>query len=158
MWRSGNWSFICLPISNGRPCRRNRLEKQFAMHPFIRNWLPVIGYCTLIFVQSSFPSYEHLPTFKFSDKLLHAAAYALLAALFCRAFNNSDRWHRRWGAVFVLSVAATTAYGLSDEWHQSFVAGRSAEAGDVAADLAGSLIGSWLYLQCFGVRKRSGPS
>jgi VanZ family protein len=128
------------------------------MHPFIRYWLPVIGYCALIFVQSSFPSYEHLPSFKSSDKLLHVAAYALLAALFCRAFSSSDRWHRRRGALFILSVAATTAYGLSDEWHQSFVAGRSAEVADAAADFAGSLIGGWLYLQCFGVKKRSGTS
>ena len=125
------------------------------MRRFIYSWLPVIGFCTLIFVQSSFPSPEQLPTFKFSDKLLHMTAYAVLAILFCRAFNGANRWRNRRRVLFLFSVAATTAYGLSDEWHQSFVPGRNAEIGDAVADFAGSLIGSWIYLCYLQVRLRS---
>ena len=117
------------------------------MGHFISNWLPVIGYCMLIFALSSFPSVEQLPEFKASDKLLHIIAYGILAALFCRAFSSTDRWRNRRGIIFLFSVALTTAYGLSDEWHQSFVAGRNAEAADVVADFIGSLIGSRLYLR-----------
>jgi VanZ family protein len=40
----------------------------------------------------------------------------------------------------------TALYGLSDEWHQSFVPARYAEAGDVLADLLGGLLGSGFYL------------
>ncbi len=118
------------------------------MQAFIRNWLPVIGYCTLIFVQSSFPTYDQLPSFEFSDKLLHFIAYGIMALLFCRAFSATARWRRRKGMLFVLGVLAATVFGLTDEWHQAFVPGRSAELADAAADFAGSLAGSWIYIQC----------
>lgn len=55
----------------------------------------------------------------------------------------------------MLSVAATTVYGVSDEWHQSFVGGRSAEVADVVADFAGSVIGSWFFLHCLNLRLKS---
>ncbi len=109
----------------------------------------------MVFVQSSFPTVEQLPSFKFSDKLLHFAAYGIMAILFCRAFNSTNRLHRRRGLLFLFSVMATTAYGLSDEWHQSFVPGRSAEVGDAVADFAGGLAGSWLYLKYLRLRLRS---
>ncbi len=46
----------------------------------------------------------------------------------------------------MIAVVATTVYGVSDEWHQSFVAGRNADVADVVADLAGSVIGSGCFL------------
>jgi VanZ family protein len=116
------------------------------MRKFIRFWLPVVGYCILIFVQSSYPSPPQLPRFEFSDKLLHLAGYGLLAFLFCRAFNSSERWRNRRVVLFMLAVVATTVYGASDEWHQSFVAGRSCELADAVADFAGSVIGSACFL------------
>ena len=125
------------------------------MHSFISNWLPVIGYCALIFVQSSVSTVEQMPPFPYSDKLLHFIAYGIMAALFCRAFNSTERWRRRSGHLFLLSVIATTLYGLSDEWHQSFVPGRAATAGDALADFAGSLAGTWLYLRYLSQRLRS---
>jgi VanZ family protein len=38
----------------------------------------------------------------------------------------------------VLAVVITTAYGASDEYHQRFVTGRSAELADLYADGAGA--------------------
>ena len=52
---------------------------------FFFYWLPVIFYCLLIFVQSSYPVTESLPLFPHADKLAHAGAYALLGFLFYRA-------------------------------------------------------------------------
>jgi VanZ family protein len=46
----------------------------------------------------------------------------------------------------MLAVVAATVYGVSDEWHQSFVAGRCSEVADVVADFAGSVIGSSCFL------------
>ena len=96
-----------------------------------------------------------MPRFPISDKLLHFIAYGIMAVLFCRAFNNTERWHQRRALLFLLSVMATTLYGLSDEWHQSFVPGRNAGAGDALADFAGSLVGSWFYLHYLRLRLRS---
>jgi hypothetical protein len=46
-------------------------------------WLPVLMLCVLIFVQSSFPSPDFGPSaFPLKDKVLHMAAYGVLAALF----------------------------------------------------------------------------
>ena len=104
-------------------------------------WLPVIGYCAVIFIQSAYPSPDSLPVFPFSDKILHLLGYAVLGGLFSRAFSKTAP---RRGAVrlIVFSVAATTLYGVSDEIHQAFVTGRMAEGMDVAADLAGGIIGA----------------
>jgi len=46
-------------------------------------------------------------------------------------------WWRAAGAV-----AITTAYGCSDEWHQSFVPGRDADLRDVWADAVGAVAGA----------------
>jgi len=104
-------------------------------------WFPVIVYCTAIFIQSAYPSPEGLPVFPFSDKILHALGYAVLGGLFLRAFlkTNPRRGVLR---LIVFSVAATTLYGVSDEIHQAFVAGRMAEGMDVAADFAGGIFGT----------------
>jgi VanZ family protein len=122
------------------------MPKSSSRRKFIQFWLPVIGYCTLIFVQSSFPTPPQLPSFAFSDKLLHLGGYGLLALLFCRAFNSCERWRNRWFVLFLLAVVAATVYGVSDEWHQSFVPGRCSDVADAAADFAGSMIGSGCFL------------
>lgn len=132
--------------------------ESFSMKRLFRYWLPPIGFCAVIFVQSSFPSPEQIQQLGLSDKLQHLLAYGFLGVLFCRAFNTVDRWRHRWGVLFLLGVAATTAYGLSDEWHQSFVPGRSSEAADVVADFAGSLFGCGLYLRYLQKRLKSGSA
>ena len=99
-------------------------------------WLPVLLYCLLIFIQSSFPASEHVPDFDFSDKLLHAAAYAILGALLYRAFNAMDK-RIPLARLIALSIVLTALYGASDEIHQYFVPSRSAEFLDFAADAIG---------------------
>jgi len=99
-------------------------------------WLPVLLYCLLIFIQSSFPASEHVPDFDFSDKLLHAAAYAVLGLLLYRAFNAMDK-RIPLASLIALSIVLTALYGASDEIHQYFVPSRSAEFLDFAADAIG---------------------
>jgi VanZ family protein len=41
-------------------------------------------------------------------------------------------------------VALATAYGVTDEYHQSFVPGRQAEAADVLKDLGGAALFTFL--------------
>lgn len=121
---------------------------------FIRYWLPAIVYCTVIFVQSSYPVPYKIPQFHFSDKLMHVIAYAILGALICRAASSVKRWHNRWGILFLISAVAATAYGLSDEWHQSFVDGRSSELSDLIADFVGSLAGSCVFARLLHMRSQ----
>jgi VanZ family protein len=111
----------------------------------------VIVYCTAIFIQSSLPPPEALPSWPASDKLLHVAAYAVMGILAFRAFRTT----RRGGDlkhVAVVSVLFSSLYGVSDELHQFFVPLRNAAFGDVAADVIGSAIGVFACY-CLATRK-----
>jgi VanZ family protein len=87
---------------------------------------------------------ETIPAWPLKDKMLHVGAYALLGFLILRGFKHS-RWHRHRALIMWASIILTGLYGLSDEWHQYHVPFRSAEVGDVVADLAGGLCGVFLY-------------
>jgi VanZ family protein len=78
------------------------------------------------------------------DKVLHFTAYALLGALFLRAFNTTRIKHHL-KLIFTLSVLFSALYGISDEIHQSFVPYRTADAMDALADILGSIAGVYLY-------------
>ena len=108
--------------------------------------LPVIGYCTLIFWQSSFPGVVSAPLFPHMDKALHFAAYAVLAMLSVRALKN-DR--AGWPEAKILFAAAlfSAFYGLSDEIHQAFVPQRCASAWDFMADTLGAFCGAWAVIK-----------
>lgn len=117
-----------------------RLVHNSSLSKFFFYWLPILLYCLLIFIQSSFPASEHVPDFDFSDKLLHVGAYAVLGFLLYRAFsamNNGATIAR----LMLLSIFLSTLYGASDEIHQYFVPSRSAEFLDFTADFIGSIIG-----------------
>jgi VanZ family protein len=72
---------------------------------------------------------------------LHAAAYCVLGLLLARALWPAGPRGLGLGLVTALCLA----YGLGDEWHQSFVPGRTAEGGDVVADTLGGGLGALLY-------------
>ena len=67
-------------------------------------------------------------------KVVHAAEYALLCGLWWRAL----RTRASPGRAVIGALAITIAYAASDEWHQTFVAGRNGSPLDVAIDTAGA--------------------
>ena len=104
-------------------------------------WLPVVLLCAAIFIQSCFSVPDIGPSFPFEDKLMHMAAYGVLAMLFCRACRLT--WPSRFSkpVLFAISVFFATLYGCSDELHQAFVIARQADAMDLLADFIGSVLG-----------------
>jgi VanZ family protein len=93
----------------------------------------------VIFVLSSGPAIP-LPRAT-TDKMVHAAVYTVLSVLLVRAFAGG--LPRRVDLeTALLAIGATIAYGVSDEWHQLFVAGRVADRADVFADAVGAVIGA----------------
>jgi len=68
----------------------------------------------------------------------HFTAYAVLSALLWRAIDPRNLTARQRA---VLALVAAVAYGLTDEWHQSFVPGRDASLLDIAVDGIGALCG-----------------
>ena len=117
-----------------------------AQRKFFIYWLPVMVLCVAIFVQACFPSPDLGPSFPLKDKVLHMAAYGILAALFYRACRVT--WPGRLSPVQLLAISAcfATLYGVSDEIHQSFVATRQADMMDGVADLVGSILGALAYM------------
>ncbi len=111
---------------------------------FLSHWLPLIGYCVAIYIQSDHPSPERLPTFEFSDKILHFAAFGLLGFLFCRAYATLPLKDRR-NTLILLSIGSATLYGISDEIHQYFVPFRQADILDAVANAVGSICGVIIF-------------
>lgn len=109
-------------------------------------WAPVGLLMALVFVSSAQPRMPAGP-FPGADKWAHAITYAALAAAWVRALAGG-RWEGVTPRKVVWAAAAAVAYGLTDEWHQSFVPGRSADAADVVADAVGAVLaagglGAW---------------
>ena len=101
-------------------------------------WAAVLGWAGLLFFLSS-RSQLPGPEVRFLDKVEHAAAYAVLAFLLGRAWTPSlVRFPLR--ARTSLIVLACMLYGVSDEVHQAFVPGRSADPLDVVADTVGAAL------------------
>ncbi|WP_232710422.1 VanZ family protein [Mariprofundus aestuarium] len=99
-------------------------------------------YCGLIFYLSSRSMLPVPDLFSMQDKLIHAAAYALMALLFWNAGRNYVTAHSHFTLekLLLVTVVFCALYGASDEWHQSFVAGRDASLFDWLADTLGALL------------------
>ena len=123
--------------------KKSGIKCRFAKVSFFRYWFPLITYCILIFLQSSFPSIESVPELPYSDKFLHFFAYAVLGALFFRAYKTL-RVRNRLNLLIMLSILSSSLYGASDELHQHFVPYRSAEWMDIFADVLGSVFGVFI--------------
>jgi VanZ family protein len=75
----------------------------------------------------------------------HALAYAILAWLYLRALRRNI--HNR-VVLRLVSAGLAVLYAMSDEYHQTFVPGRSGDLTDLLVDGAGAcgamLLGWWL--------------
>lgn len=104
-------------------------------------WGPAVVQMALIFAISSLHR-APLPD-GVSDHFGHALGYAMLAMLAFRGFAGGSWRGVSWRAG-ALAVAFSVLYGMSDEFHQMFVPGRTAAWDDVGADFTGALIGAAL--------------
>jgi len=86
-----------------------------------------------------------LPTLAGLDKLLHVIAYGSLAGAFLYGLQPFVHNFNRSVAAIVV-VLFCMIYGISDEYHQSFIPGRFVSFWDVLADGLGALlvVGWWL--------------
>ncbi len=105
-------------------------------------WGLALGWMGLIFYLSSQHSFPFLDG-RWYDDLRdiagHFTVYAVLAVLWERASAYAGvRQATRW--AFIIAVL----YGVSDEFHQSFVPGRTPDILDIATDAAGAAFGLWL--------------
>ncbi|MEP7167046.1 MAG: VanZ family protein [Candidatus Woesebacteria bacterium] len=108
------------------------------MKKILTTWGPVVLWCGLIFFLSSQP---HLPgpedkTWDFVlKKAGHLTVYFILFRLVYRAYGKQTK--HRMLRTFLICIA----YAASDEFHQSFVPGRTPMIRDIGIDIIG-MIGS----------------
>jgi VanZ family protein len=111
------------------------------MAKWIRQWLPAVLIMGVIFYFSSIPSQE-MPNFGSWDTLVkksgHMLGYALLGLAYLRGIN-SYRWQ-----TILITLAGVVLYAISDEYHQSFVAGRTSTLVDVGIDTIGAIAGQFI--------------
>jgi VanZ family protein len=102
-------------------------------------WKLALLWAVVIFILSSIPG-KSLPAVAVLgyDKLLHAIVYAVLGALCCLSLAGTVPLRLAISVATLLAVV----YGLTDEFHQMFIPGRSADLRDVVADGLGGLIGA----------------
>ncbi len=102
-----------------------------------------IVWAALLFILSSIPDLTPpLHIFEWDDKVEHLLAYTPLGWLLMRSIvwrGNSTR------KALWLALTLGTLYGITDEFHQYFVPGRTMDWSDVAADVGGLTLGSWFF-------------
>jgi VanZ family protein len=108
-------------------------------------WLPVAVYMAAIFIASSI-SNPPMPQ-DVSDISVHEVVYFGLTLLLIRALAGGT-WRGVTTFVLIGAWVITVLYGVSDEFHQSFVPHRHADLRDLVADATGAfaavvVVGAW---------------
>jgi VanZ family protein len=116
----------------------------------VPRWLPALLVMIVIFSFSSQPG-DNLPHFMgwdyFIKKMGHAIGYGFLAMSYFHFFKYDKK---RYWLAWLLAIT----FAVTDEFHQSFVAGRHASAFDVLIfDNLGAIFGLWLYFISQSLRR-----
>jgi len=129
--------------------------KRLLSRNFVRYQLPAILVALAIFVLSSIPDL-HIPSlhWKFKDKWAHLIAYTVLGFLTCRALYYQRKYYALQVHPLIWAFLLVTLYGISDEFHQAFVPGRTPDVFDVAADCVGAILGLVFFLLARFFQKR----
>jgi VanZ family protein len=136
----GEWAEREFQLPN--PRRRAQSDAKIMESPAVpakrsMQWIwPLLFAGVIVFASSH--SRVAAPDIRNSDKIAHFGAFGLLATLVCRLGLG---WR---GAVWGLTMAS--AFGATDEWHQSFVPGRSSDVFDWIADTLGAALAVGLYV------------
>lgn len=96
-------------------------------------WLPFIFYSLLIIYLSHQPHLDLGPSAP-SDKVLHFLEFFGYALLLLRVLALYKIKHRK-----IITIVASTIYGISDELHQFFIPGRDCSLSDVLIDILGAV-------------------
>lgn len=113
------------------------------MNKFFKFWIPVIVWAGIIFWLSSIPDLESgLKQDFLLRKIAHILEYAILTFLLIRGLAKEKLSIKK---IAIYSLIFALFYALIDEYHQTFVLGRSGSLKDVGIDSIGILLMSFLW-------------
>jgi VanZ family protein len=131
-----------------------RLDRE-TLNRMITRWLAVFLWMLIIFTLST-DAFSSAHTAALGPaairflirKLAHWTEYFILGILLMRALLGRSSARSLAKRYMLWSIAVAALYAISDEWHQSVLASRNAQAVDVLIDAIGALCGtlSW-YLR-----------
>ena len=98
---------------------------------------------TIFFLSHQSGDSLHLPAFPGADKLAHMIAYGTLALTVLWFYTGKSLGNS--GRIVLITVLFCFLYGISDEYHQSFIASRSVSLLDLLADTAGAFLVSLIW-------------
>lgn len=114
--------------------------KSALRNPQFQRWALVVVWMVVIFAFSAQPKDNlDLGQDVWVSKLAHVIEYAVLGWLVQRASGVRRAW---W-----VSLLVAVAYAATDEFHQSFVPGRTSRVTDVLIDAVGASMGVFLALR-----------
>jgi VanZ family protein len=103
-------------------------------------WLPVALFMAAIYYGATMPLVPAPIGDWFSDTVLHAGGYTVLALVTLRA-TAKGRWAGVNRTALLTAFVISLVHGVSVEWLQMYVPTRFAEWRDVWNDAAGSALG-----------------
>lgn len=112
---------------------------------FLRYWLPVLAYVSLIFALSAQQGLQPPVKFQNSDKLAHMLEYGVLGWLLVRALR-AVMPKRSWVFTTMLALGLGLCIGAGDEFFQSFIPGRTSTVFDWLADGTGLTLSQLAFL------------
>jgi VanZ family protein len=111
----------------------------YVLPRWLRDIAPLILWMAFIFILSSRSTLLEIESGtgeKLFNKSAHVIVYGILAWLWWRALTLQRQitW-----PILLTALTLTVLYGISDEYHQSFVPGRHSRVSDVLFDASGAL-------------------
>lgn len=110
-------------------------------------WLPVLIWAGIIFLFSNRPTIKTIDFFLgdfILKKSAHFVEYGVFATLLYRGFINYGIDKKK---TMILSVFIAFLYAISDEFHQSFIYGRTATLRDVLIDTFGAYFSVFIVIK-----------
>jgi VanZ family protein len=121
----------------------------------LRPWLPAVIWAIALFVSSSLPPVvpgDRTVGGVGLDKWAHLVAYGLLALLILWPLRRHHNLPLP--KAVLLAILLASAYGATDEWHQTLVPNRWCTLGDWAADTIGAALAGLSWYLYESIRRR----
>ena len=97
-------------------------------------------------------TYPLYPVYRYPDKFAHMALYCGFGLLLNLTLRSSKNGLLN-GYAVPFAIAIGTLYAVTDEFHQAFVAYRTASSLDLVADFIGLLLAQLLISIYFGIKR-----